>query len=60
VTKALCKIADWKESLEYRLATAQHLVNEGLPDPHFDCLEAEVIEFQNACIRIGKRIANGT
>lgn len=57
-TQRLVQMADWKESLEHRLATAQCLVDDALPDPHFDCLMAEVEEFKIACHRLRMRRDN--
>ena len=48
----LNKICDWRDSLELRLDAAAALVEAGLPDPHFDALEAEVVEFTTACARL--------
>jgi len=55
-TGELQRLASWRDSLERRLELADELLNDGLPDPHFGYLEAEVVEFTVACEKLKNRL----
>ena len=40
------ELLEWREELKRRLARAEILVANGLPDPGFDLLEFEILRFR--------------